>query len=205
METSEKPFLKDYWEGLYREADMAIGPPDPVLVEIAADLKPGRAVDLGAGDGANSLWLAECGWQVDAVDFASQALDRATYVADRRGFSMSAHVADLLAYQPDQPADLVLFSFIHLPPEQRRRMLAHASEMLAPGGTMIYIGITEVDMSEHGIAPEVFASMEAVVTDLPADLKPVRTEQKPRTVEYNGTEHPHIGVTVTARKGPAPS
>ena len=51
--------------------------PDPTLVDEIGSLRPGRALDLGAGDGRNAIWLAEHGWKVTAVDFSQVALDRA--------------------------------------------------------------------------------------------------------------------------------
>ena len=42
--------------------------PNRFLVEEVADLAPGRALDLGAGEGRNAIWLAERGWRVTAVD-----------------------------------------------------------------------------------------------------------------------------------------
>ena len=45
-----------------------MGPPSPLLVEIAGKLKPGRALDLASGTGRNAIWLAEQGWHVTAVD-----------------------------------------------------------------------------------------------------------------------------------------
>ncbi len=50
--------------------------PDAALVELVGGLRPGRALDLGAGKGRNSLWLARQGWQVTAVDLAEVALGR---------------------------------------------------------------------------------------------------------------------------------
>jgi SAM-dependent methyltransferase len=42
--------------------------PTPLLVETARNLTPGRALDVACGSGRNSVWLAEHGWKVTAVD-----------------------------------------------------------------------------------------------------------------------------------------
>lgn len=58
-----------FWEGFYREREQVwSGEPNPVLVRETDGLTPGRALDLGCGEGADALWLAGCGWQVTAVD-----------------------------------------------------------------------------------------------------------------------------------------
>ena len=48
--------------------------PSPLLVEYAQKLPPGRALDLACGAGRNSIWLAQQGWSVTAVDKAESAL-----------------------------------------------------------------------------------------------------------------------------------
>ncbi|WP_368665138.1 class I SAM-dependent methyltransferase [Rhodococcus erythropolis] len=42
-----------------------------------AELTPGRAIDLGCGDGRHARWLADAGWTVRAVDFSSVAIELA--------------------------------------------------------------------------------------------------------------------------------
>lgn len=59
--------------------------PDESLVELVSPLPPGRAVDLGAGEGRNSLWLAREGWDVVAVDASEVALDRLSRAAAVEG------------------------------------------------------------------------------------------------------------------------
>jgi SAM-dependent methyltransferase len=47
-----------------------------VLESPRLDLQPGKALDLAAGSGRHSLWLAERGWDVTAVDVVlDDALD----------------------------------------------------------------------------------------------------------------------------------
>jgi SAM-dependent methyltransferase len=67
-----------YWNELYGSRDQLFsGNPNGVLVTEVAGLKPGQALDVGCGEGADALWLAQQGWLVTAVDIARTALDRA--------------------------------------------------------------------------------------------------------------------------------
>src|SRR5574339_854186 len=68
---------EDRWEQVRATAGERVGqmPPNPLLVQLTADLEPGRALDTGCGHGAEAVWLAERGWQVTAVDFSATALD----------------------------------------------------------------------------------------------------------------------------------
>ena len=82
------------WEEHYAERKRVwSGRANVRLVEVAASLPPGRALDLGCGEGGDAMWLAEHGWQVTAVDISQTALDRAAAdararnVADRIDFA----------------------------------------------------------------------------------------------------------------------
>lgn len=87
------------WNHRYRTGDRAaedLEPsPNPLLGETAANLPPGKALDLACGTGRNAVWLAERGWQVTAVDGASAAIDLLHQRAAARAVSVETHVADL--------------------------------------------------------------------------------------------------------------
>jgi len=54
--------MQNMWNDRYRESETVFGPEaNQFLVEVAADLEPGTALDLGCGQGRNALWLAEHG------------------------------------------------------------------------------------------------------------------------------------------------
>ncbi len=66
-----------FWDARYGTADRIwSGKPNPQLVADTAELAPGRALDVGAGEGADAIWLAERGWTVDALDISGVALER---------------------------------------------------------------------------------------------------------------------------------
>ncbi len=79
-------FEEQAWEERYR-ASPAVwsGNPNPQLVAEATDLPAGRALDIGSGEGADTIWLAARGWQVTALDFSRVALERAAGHAEAAG------------------------------------------------------------------------------------------------------------------------
>src|SRR5438874_7316479 len=67
------------WDARYseREGAMWSGQPNGRLVAELAHLTPGRALDVGCGEGADAIWLARRGWTVTAIDISDLALGRA--------------------------------------------------------------------------------------------------------------------------------
>ena len=113
-------------------------------VDIAAGFLPGRALDLGAGEGADSIWLAEQGWWVTAVDISSTALDRAAAAASGRP-SIHGRIdwlaTDLAQWQPEGRYDLVSSFFLHSPVDfPRTAVLRRAAGAVVPGGHFLLVG-----------------------------------------------------------------
>ena len=75
------------------------GNPNGTLVNEIDGLAAGRALDVGAGEGGDAVWLAEQGWRVTANDISQRALDRVTAVANDRGLPIECHHADANAYR----------------------------------------------------------------------------------------------------------
>ncbi|HEV2217279.1 MAG TPA: methyltransferase domain-containing protein [Candidatus Dormibacteraeota bacterium] len=76
--------MKLFYELGYRHFTMPWeGGPRSELMQLVESgrLKPGRAVDLGCGSGANAVYLAEHGFEVTGVDFAASALEKAELLA----------------------------------------------------------------------------------------------------------------------------
>lgn len=115
--------------------------PNQLLVELTKGLAPGSAVDLGAGEGRNSLWLASQGWDVTAVDLSDVALERLSSYAEQGNLSVTTKVSDIESYLGQgYRFDLVVMAYIHVMPEDRKRMLEAASEAVAPGGHLFVVG-----------------------------------------------------------------
>lgn len=165
----------------------ATGPNQFVAAELA-DLTPGRAIDLAAGEGRNAIWLAEHGWRVTAVDFSRVGLDKGRVLSAARGVpggQIDWVVADLRDYQPELGGyDLALVSYLQVVPKVRAAVLGRAAAALAPGGTAFIVAHDLTNLSEGTGGPqdpEVLYTPEAVVADLPG-LRILRAERVRRTV-----------------------
>jgi cyclopropane fatty-acyl-phospholipid synthase-like methyltransferase len=71
--------------------------PPPELIDLADQLRPGRALDLGSGYGRTSIFLGLRGWQVDGVEFVERAVEESRRRAQKAGVSdlVQFHVADV--------------------------------------------------------------------------------------------------------------
>lgn len=173
-----------------------------------AGLPAGRALDLGAGEGRNAVWLAARGWDVTAVDFSRAGLERARAMARRAGTALTTVVADLAAYQPDARAyDLVLALYVQVPAAALATVLERSSTALAPGGTFLLIGhdLANLDGGFGGPQdPAILQTAEQVTACLDDGLVIERAGTVDRVVSTPDGPRTAIDVIVRARRtGPA--
>lgn len=175
--------------------------PDPTLVEACGGMTPGRALDLGSGDGRNAVWLAQQGWRVTAVDFSSVAIERAAGRAATAGVVIDWRRQDLLEWHPSgETFDLVALVFIHLPADERRMVYASAAAAVTPGGTLLVVAHDRSNL-EAGVGgpqdPEVLFTPTEIVADLPPGFVVDRAETVRRP--HDGGRGP-IDAVIQARR-----
>ena len=129
----------EFWDKIWSTMDHTFADFDELLAERAANLSPGRALDLGCGSGGNAVWLAQRGWQVTAVDFSKIAIAKGKARAADRRVRVEFVAADVTAYRPNRLYNLIISFYIQLWPEQRERMLSNAANALAPGGRLLFV------------------------------------------------------------------
>lgn len=170
---SEPPAsAREFWDGRYGERERIwSGKPNARLVSEASDLPPGRALDLGSGEGADAIWLAQQGWQVVAADVSQVALDRAAAHAEQAGVPegrIAWQLHDLATSFPAGEYDLVSAHFLHSPVDMPREdILRAAAAAVAPGGVLLIVGhvgwpswATDADHDVHfPTSQEVHASL----------------------------------------------
>lgn len=129
------------WDERYAES-MKIWSGDPngaLLVEVAG-MPPGRVLDVGCGEGADAIWLAQQGWTVTALDVSKVALNRAQGHATRAGVEVTFVHSGLLDACLE-PASFDLVSALY---PALRHTSEHDSEgllldLVAPAGTVLFV------------------------------------------------------------------
>ena len=144
--------------------------PDQWLVEMTADLQPGRAWEPACGMGHNAVWLAEQGWNVDAVDISPVALKHAKQLAKRHALSVNWIAADLDEFTPTESHyDLVVvFRFL-----DRHRLPGILKSSLKPGGILLYetFSAAQFDRPDNHLRKRQFALEEDELPRLFGELK----------------------------------
>ncbi len=171
---------------------------DPYLVELAAPLPPGRGLDLGAGPGRNSLWLAATGWDMTLVDASRVGLDQAVATAATLATTITAVHADLSEWQPEPDAfDLAIVANVHPGPALLAAVLESAGAALRPGGHLYVVGHHLANLGRHGPPdPDRLLTAERLRAALPPTLEVEILDTRDRAADRQDAASEHDGDTV---------
>lgn len=150
------------WDRRYGDEPMWSGNPNGTLVVELGGASPGRALDVGCGEGGDAVWLAEQGWEVTASDISTRALARAEAEAGRRGLRLTCRHED--ANTPGAFGrggyDLVTALYASIPRTAEDLAVANLLDAVAPGGTLLVVS--------HDLAP-MRAPVDTRATSRPFD------------------------------------
>jgi len=129
------------WDERYRGDELVwTSTPNQFLVAEVVGLPAGRAVDLACGEGRNSIWFTEQGWEVTGVDFSPVGLAKAKQFADLWGVQVAWVESPVENWTPPSDGfDLVAMLYLQLPLPTRSAALAAAASAVAPGGTLLVV------------------------------------------------------------------
>jgi SAM-dependent methyltransferase len=184
------------WDTRYAGADRVwSGRPNGSLVAELPGAGSGRALDVGCGEGADAIWLAERGWQVTALDVSQVALERGRLAAEQAGVEIEwVHAGLVDAGLPRGSFDLVSVHYPALrrtPGDDAVRALLEA---VAPGGTLLVVHHADVNREHalaHGFDPEDYVSSDDVAAALREGWDVEVQEQRARDVPPSGSGSGH--------------
>ncbi|MEV7142368.1 class I SAM-dependent methyltransferase [Streptomyces tauricus] len=190
-----------HWEDVYRSREkVSSGNPNPVLVSEAADLPPGQALDVGCGEGADTLWLARRGWQVTAIDISATALHRAATSATDLTERIAWAQADVNTTPPPAAAfDLVSVHYFPLHRQPGHPTLHHLLDAVAPGGTLLFTTHARADLTPtDDFDPDDYYQPGDIAPLLGPTWNVLINETRPRPTPP-GTHHTHDSILRAVR------
>ncbi|KAA8723588.1 class I SAM-dependent methyltransferase [Corynebacterium phocae] len=113
-----------------QSAQLWSGKPNRALVDFASTLRPGTALDVGCGEGADLQWLSDQGWEATGIDFAPTAVKRT------RERGLRAYLSSLKDFD-HPPFDLVNVQFGGIP--ATAAAVAKLESLVAPGGKLLFV------------------------------------------------------------------
>ncbi len=172
------------------------GEPNGALVDEVAELPAGRALDVGCGEGADAIWLAQRGWDVTALDVAKAALDRAERAALEAGATVRwLHAGLVEADLADESFELVSAQYPALRRTADNAAIRTLLRLVAPGGTLLVVHHADIDVEEaraRGFDPADFVMPHDVQRALDGSWAVELHERRERQVSGGaGAHHTH--------------
>jgi SAM-dependent methyltransferase len=195
------------WDARYRERDGAMwsGRPNGRLVAEVAALTPGRALDVGCGEGADAIWLGERGWTVTAIDISEVAISRARGASHPARASVEWICSDALQTRlRARSFDLLSMQYPALPKVAGEAAVRRLLDTVRPGGLLLAV-YHDVDdqhrehMKSRGLDPADYVGPDDLGRLLADDFTVELYAVEPRIDAPAGT--PHIAdVVLRARR-----
>ena len=184
------------WDRRYGDGQQLwSGRPNGALVAEVADLAPGRALDVGCGEGADAVWLAQAGWEVTGLEVSGVALERAAEHAEHAGVAIRWVHAELArAGFASGSFDLVSAQYpalLRTPDAASERALL---DVVAPGGVLLLVhhaGMQTREAHDGSFDPADYVWPSMVAERLDQDWEIELDEQRPRIVPEGGAGSHH--------------
>jgi SAM-dependent methyltransferase len=194
-----------FWDERYSGSNRVwSGQPNAVLVAESQSLLPGRVLDVGCGEGADAVWLAQNGWDVTALDVSRVALDRAESHASLLGMQVHWVHAGLVEAAL-APASFALVSaqypaLLRTADNAAERTLINA---VAPHGVLLVVHHptpTAEEAKAHGFHPEEYVGPGDIAALLDANWRIDVHETRPRRVTAGAGAHHTEDVILRAHR-----
>ena len=200
------------FDPVYLSRDSVFGcHPDRMLADLVEQRRlTGRALDLGAGEGRNSFYLARRGFTVDAQDVSPRAVRELQVMARRHALPVSAAAGDIrdlgVRRGPTHlrgPYDLVVADTVlcHLPLPEARATALQIISLMNPGAWLYASAFATDDPRESEFAPLVQTYFEvADFCDLFTELAHERCGKTSLVDHRHGPPHRHSLLQLVAQK-----
>ena len=125
-------YIKDKYNKIYSENEVTFGKgkPEKIIEDIIQYCTSGSVLELGAGEGRNSLFLAGHGLEVTAKDISDVGVDKINKLAEAKGLNIKAEVADVSDLSLDNNFDVLISTFMlhHLSRREAIKLIEQMKE-----------------------------------------------------------------------------
>lgn len=179
------------FEEFYADGERWSGAPNEGLVREITGLAPGTALDIGSGEGADVVWLAEQGWQATGVDPIAVAVERAQELIDARGVTAELITASLVEIAATgRTFDLVSCFYAPLATADAEDI----ARLVAPGGTLLFVHHDLVETKPEILLPEELRDL------IGEQFSRVSLTRTARAVSHGAGAHHHEDLVLRATR-----
>lgn len=136
------------WEKAYRSVESLWGlKPDHILIDYASLVPKGKVLDLGIGEGRNSLFFAKMGYEVEGVDISQTAIERCIERAKNTNLKLKAEVRNLKEIDiPEGTYSLIIAAWVlnFFKKTESEEIMRKINNGLKKDG-FVYIGLFSLD------------------------------------------------------------
>ncbi len=161
--------------------------PNAFLVAVTKGLKPGRSLDVGMGQGRNTIYLAQQGWESVGFDPAERAVEAARAQAAKLGVKITTHVARAEEFDWGQARwDLIVLSYVGA-----REYASNVVRALRPGGMVVVEAFHRDATKTRSIGGAVVFDTNELLTVF-APLRVVRYEDTEGVADFAGQANTRV-------------
>jgi len=176
-------------------------------LRLIAHQAAGRVLDLGAGEGSDSIRLALLGYSADAVDISEVGVEKILKFAKEEGVYVNAEVADVVTYEPDGQYDIVICNGVlhYISDDDKEPVIKRMQMATRPGGiNVISLWSTHTPVPEcHTVVPVFCDDEDGVIVRSYGEWTKelLRFERdKSETSHSRMPSHTHSHIKLIARK-----
>lgn len=200
-----------WWRGPERYSSDPNQYPTSLLTQhtlrLLADRKPGRALDLGAGEGADTIRLAKLGYEVDAVEISTVGAKKIEHFAEQADVDAKVRViaGDIQDFTPDVQYDVVICNgVLHYVMDKKRAIDLMQEATLRSGFNVISLWSSYTPVPEYHEIVDLYADdEEGVVTSAYSKWHKELIyfeRDKPELAHFDMPPHRHSHIKLIARK-----